>query len=168
MSGIELAQAVDPMVFRRAVGRFASGVTVVTGMHEEAQVGFTCQSFYSVSLEPLLISISVMNSSTSYPRIRESGGFCVNVLSADQSGVSSQFARKGTEKWAGIEWTPTREGLPALDGSLLWIDCRIAAEYPAGDHTIVLGEVREIGESPEADDAPLLFYTGAYRSLADS
>ena len=76
-----------------------------------------------------------MTNSTTYPRIRETGKFSVNVLSHDQHTVSNQFARKGTDKWAGIDWTPTAGGNPVIADTLMWLDCDIWAEHEAGDHS---------------------------------
>ncbi len=158
---------IDPRQFRDTLGHYASGVTVVTGMEDDQPVGFTCQSFYSVSVDPPLISFSVMKSSTTYPRIAASGRFAVNVLAHDQDTVSSQFARKGTDKWAGISWTPTAAGNPVIDGTLMWVDCDAWAEYDAGDHLIIVGRVVELSPPEWHTREPLLFFKGAYRHLRE-
>lgn len=155
----------DSRELRDAMGRFASGVTIVTGIDLDGPVGFTCQSFHSVSLEPALISISVMKTSTSYLRLRESGRFCVNVLTHGQEALSNQFARRGSDKWAGIEWGVSAAGNPVLDGTLLWIDCEVRNEYEAGDHYIVVAEVTELSPMGWHDGEPLVFFAGNYRSL---
>ncbi|MEZ3159590.1 flavin reductase family protein [Microbacterium sp. BWT-B31] len=157
---------IDSHVFRDTLGRFASGVTIVCGMDGEEPVGFTCQSFYSVSIDPPLVSFSVMTTSTSYPRIRRAGRFSVNVLAHDQHAVSSQFARSGTDKWQGVSWHPSRQGDPVLSDSLMWVDCELYSEHEAGDHLIVIGRVIEL--CPEAPDGrePLLFFRGRYRHLS--
>jgi 3-hydroxy-9,10-secoandrosta-1,3,5(10)-triene-9,17-dione monooxygenase reductase component len=157
----------DPQVFRRTLGHYASGITIVTGIVDDEPAGFTCQSFYSVSVEPPLVSFSVMKTSTTYPRIRETGSFAINVLSQAQHQVSSQFARSGTDKWAGISWAATASGNPAIDDCLMWLDCELWAEHEAGDHQIVIGRVREMGRLGEENTAePLLFYKGRYRYLS--
>lgn len=168
-STVDIAPHLDMLAFRNAMGRFASGVTVVTGIEGDDPIGFTCQSFYSVSLEPSLVSICVMKSSTTYPRIREAGAFLVNVLHRDQLELSNQFARRGTDKWAGVEWTRSVSGLPVLAGCLIWVECRIYAEHDAGDHVIVVGEVVSMGglEDEELHE-PLLFFKGRYRALGDA
>lgn len=168
-STVDIAPHLDMLAFRNAMGRFASGVTVVTGIEGDDPIGFTCQSFYSVSLEPSLVSICVMKSSTTYPRIREAGAFLVNVLHRDQLELSNQFARRGTDKWAGVEWTRSGSGLPVLAGCLIWVECRIYAEHDAGDHVIVVGEVVSMGglEDEELHE-PLLFFKGRYRALGDA
>lgn len=159
------ADALDPIIFRNTLGHFGSGVTVVTGHDGTEPIGFTCQAFTSVSLDPPLVSISVMTTSTTYPRIRETGKFAVNVLAHDQHGLSNQFARKGTDKWAGVEWTAAPSGNPLLEGALIWVDCEFYAEHLAGDHLIVLGRVLGISEIPVDESEPLLFYKGQYRRL---
>jgi 3-hydroxy-9,10-secoandrosta-1,3,5(10)-triene-9,17-dione monooxygenase reductase component len=159
--------AIDQRALRDALGHFASGVTVISGVDDEGPVGFTCQSFYSVSMDPPLVSFSVMKTSTTYPRIRDTGRFAVNVLSRDQHDVSSQFARKGADKWAGVSWEPTTSGNPAILDSLMWIDCEIWAEHEAGDHLIVIGRVVETSPVEWHRSEPLLFFKGAYRHLRD-
>jgi flavin reductase (DIM6/NTAB) family NADH-FMN oxidoreductase RutF len=163
------ANAIDALAFRETLGLYASGITVVSGMTDDGPVGFTCQSFYSVSVDPPLISFSVMRTSTSYPPIRDTGRFAVNVLSHHQHEVSNQFARSGTDKWSGIDWTPTGAGNPVIDGSLMWVDCELEREVEAGDHLIVIGHVLEMSPLPatETAQAPLLYYRGRYRHLRD-
>ncbi len=151
--------------FRDALGHYASGVTVITSGDSIGPTGFTCQSFYSVSMTPPLISFSVMSNSTTYPRIRDSGRFAVNVLSHEQERISAQFARKGTDKWAGISWDVTSSGTPVIDDTLLWLDCEIWAEYEAGDHRIVIGKVRDLSPIEWHRPEPLIFFRGKYRQL---
>ncbi len=159
--------ALDPRVFRDTLGHYASGITIISGVDDDGPIGFTCQSFYSVSTEPPLVSFSVMTNSTTYPRVRETGRFAVNVLAHDQHTVSNQFARKGTDKWAGIDWTPTDAGNPVIDGTLMWLDCDIWAEYEAGDHYIVIGQVNEMSPASWHKEEPLLYFKGKYRHLRE-
>ena len=157
--------APDPQLFRQALGHYASGITVIAGIAGDAPVGFTCQSFYSVSLEPPLVSFSVMRGSTSWPKIRETGAFSVSILSARQREVSNALARSGADKWSGVAWERTARGNPIIDGSLAWLDCALFEEYPAGDHSIVIGEVREMGPlDPDEGHEPLIFFRGRYVS----
>ena len=116
---------IDARLFRDTLGHYASGITVISGLEADEPVGFTCQSFYSVSIDPPLVSFSVMLTSTTYPRIKQSGRFAVNVLAHDQLHVSNQFARKGTDKWAGIEWSPAASGNPVIQDTLMWVDCEL-------------------------------------------
>lgn len=158
--------AIEPLSFREALGHYASGITVITSQMDGEPIGFTCQSFYSVSMSPPLVSFSVMASSASYPRIREAGRFAVNVLSGEQVGISNQFARRGTDKWHGVEWQPSPLGNPIIAGSLHWFDCELHAEHSAGDHLIVIGEVRALSLQDATAAQPLLYFKGQYRNLA--
>lgn len=165
MSTATIQQDIEPVAFRDTLGLYASGITIITGVDRQGPIGFTCQSFYSVSTDPPLISFSVMKTSTTYPRIRQSGRFAVNVLSHHQQEVSNQFARKGTDKWAGIQWNRTRAGTPVLEDTLMWLDCQIWAEHDAGDHLIVLGKVSEMTRADRPHHEPLLYFKGRYRHL---
>lgn len=158
----------DPVGFRDILGQYASGVTIITGADGAGPIGFTCQSFFSVSLEPPLVSFSVMRTSTTYPLIRATGRFAVNVLSQCQQPVSNQFARRGTDKWAGIDWAPTQAGNPVIAETAMWLDCELWAEYEAGDHYIVVGKVNEMGSREFLANDPLLFFRGRYRQLSRS
>jgi flavin reductase (DIM6/NTAB) family NADH-FMN oxidoreductase RutF len=158
-------RVIDARAFRDALGHYASGITVITGIDGQGPIGFTCQSFYSVSATPPLISFSVMKTSTTYPRIQRAGAFAVNVLARDQQNVSNQFAKSGTDKWAGIGWSRTGAGTPVLDNSVMWLDCEIWAEHDAGDHLIVLGRVNEMSPVDQRPNDPLLYYKGQYRYL---
>lgn len=159
--------AIEPLSFREALGHYASGITVITTHIDDEPIGFTCQSFYSVSMSPPLVSFSVMRSSASYPRIRQAGRFAVNILSAEQAKISNQFARRGTDKWHGVEWQQSPLGNPAIAGSLYWLDCEIHAEHEAGDYLIVIGEVKAFNLQKAADSQPLLYFKGQYRNLAE-
>lgn len=163
----EAPLAIDPLRFRDTLGHYASGITVISGLDDEGPVGFTCQSFYSVSIDPPLVSFSVMTNSTTYPRIRETGRFVVNVLGADQDRISSQFARKGTDKWAGVESSRTERGLPIIVGTVMWLECELWAEYEAGDHFIVVGHVVGMSSPAWHRAEPLLFFQGRYRRLEE-
>jgi flavin reductase (DIM6/NTAB) family NADH-FMN oxidoreductase RutF len=158
--------AIEPLHFREALGHYASGITVITSWVEGQPVGFTCQSFYSVSMNPPLVSFSVMAGSASYPGMRQAGRFAVNILSGEQVGISKQFARKGTDKWRGVQWQPSPFGNPLIAGSLHWLDCEIHAEHVAGDHLIVVGEVKALSVQETAVTQPLLYFKGQYCNLA--
>jgi 3-hydroxy-9,10-secoandrosta-1,3,5(10)-triene-9,17-dione monooxygenase reductase component len=160
--------ALDPRTFRDALGLYASGITVIAAHDGDEPLGFTCQSFYSVSTDPPLISFSVMVTSSTYPRIRETGKFSVNVLSKTQQPISNQFARRGIDKWAGIAWKMSDGQNPIIDGTLTWLDCEIVAEHQAGDHYIVIGQVLTIGSNDRYIDEPLVYFKGNYRHLNDS
>lgn len=131
--------------FRSVLGHFPTGVVVVTALDALCRpVGMSAGTFTSVSLDPPLVAFLAAVSSTSYPRIRASGSFCINVLSADQEPVCRSFAASGSDKFAGIGWRPAGSGSPLLDGVVAWIDCDIDIIHQAGDHDIVIGRVRDL------------------------
>jgi 3-hydroxy-9,10-secoandrosta-1,3,5(10)-triene-9,17-dione monooxygenase reductase component len=158
----------DPRAFRDRLGLYASGITIIAGHDGNEPVGSTCQSFYSVSIQPPLISFSVTTNSSTYPRIRETRRFSVNVLTKSQQAISDQFARKGTDKWTGVGWGMTPRKNPAIADTLMWLDCEIFAEHEAGDHYIVIGQVMAMSPSDWHDDGHLLYFKGKYRILHES
>ncbi|MGQ0576194.1 MAG: flavin reductase family protein [Pseudonocardia sp.] len=151
---------VDGATMREVLGHFASGVVVVTAAGRAGPLGFTCQSFASLSLDPPLVSIAPARTSTTWPHIRDAGAFCVNVLAQDQEELSARFARRGGDRFAAVAWRPGPGGAPVLDGVCAWIACTLWREYDGGDHTIVAGLVRELAADPTR--LPLLFHRGAY------
>ncbi|WP_394619689.1 flavin reductase family protein [Lentzea sp. JNUCC 0626] len=152
--------------YRDAVGRYASGVVVIGATTPQGErIGFTCQSFHSVSLDPPLISIGVAKTSTTYPAIRDAGRFSVSVLGHCHQGLASTFASKGIDRWSAVECAETRAGNPVLTDSLLWMDCEIDAEHEAGDHHIVVGRVLEMATVDTHDRDPLLFYRGGFHRI---
>jgi 3-hydroxy-9,10-secoandrosta-1,3,5(10)-triene-9,17-dione monooxygenase reductase component len=147
------------------MSQFCTGVVVVSGLDPSAgggqAIGFSAQSFVSVSLDPPLVSICPARSSQTWPRLREAGRFGINVLAADQHPVCATFARSGIDKFAQQPWSPSATGLPMLDGVLAYIECRLEAEHDAGDHTLVIGRVEEL-RVVDPERAPLLFFRGRY------
>jgi 3-hydroxy-9,10-secoandrosta-1,3,5(10)-triene-9,17-dione monooxygenase reductase component len=156
---------VSPAEMREVLGHFATGIVVVTATGQDGPVGFTCQSFASLSLDPPLVTFAPSRRSTTWPRIRRAGAFCVNVLAADHQELSAGFARHGADRFAGVRWRPGPSGAPVLDGVSAWIDCTLWNEYDGGDHTIVVGRVRDLGSRP--DRLPLLYYRGRYGAAAE-
>lgn len=146
--------------FRDVLGRFASGVTVVTSISGGQPVGMTAQSFTSVSLNPPLVLFCPAKTSQAWPAMQRAGFFCVNLLAQGQDEMSNRFARRGEDKFADVGWSPASTGAPLLDGVLGWVDCTVYAVHEAGDHYVVIGQVEDMGisEAPH----PLLFYRGAY------
>ena len=152
---------IDAGDFRRALGHFCTGVTVIAAVTAEAEpVGFACQSFAALSLDPPLVLFCPGKSARTWPLIEASGSFCVNVLAHDQRDVSAVFGKAGADKFASIEWQPAPSGAPLLRGVLTWIDCAVESVVDGGDHWIVVGRVQALGDP--ADGRPLLFYRGAY------
>jgi 3-hydroxy-9,10-secoandrosta-1,3,5(10)-triene-9,17-dione monooxygenase reductase component len=164
MSGSpDVPRIVDPQVLREVLGHFASGVTVVTALTADGPAGFTCQSFSSLSLDPPLVAFAPARTSRTWPALRAIGRFCVNVLAEGQDEVSQNFARSGTDKFAGVRWSPSAHGSPVLDDVVAWIDGELWAEYDGGDHSIVVARVLDLGADP--DRRPLLFHRGSYGLL---
>lgn len=155
---------VSPQRMRGIMGNFCSGVTVVTSQTEAGPVGFTCQSFTSLSLEPALITFNPTRTSKTWPQIREVGRFCVNVLGAQHQQLSGSFARSGVDKFAGVTHQLSPLGNPRLVDALAWIDCTLHVEHDGGDHTIVVGRVEALSAVEDLD--PLLFFRGRYAGLA--
>jgi flavin reductase (DIM6/NTAB) family NADH-FMN oxidoreductase RutF len=151
---------VDPQTMRDVLGHFVSGVTVVTADTASGPLGFTCQSFSSLSLDPPLVVFAPGRTSRTWPQLREFGRFCVNVLAEDQTELSRTFARAGSDRFAGVDWTRSRHGSPVLQDVVAWIDCALWAEYDGGDHTLVAARVLDLGADPTR--RPLLFHRGSY------
>ncbi|GAA3822054.1 flavin reductase family protein [Streptomyces chiangmaiensis] len=154
---------VDPGEFRRVLGNFATGVTVITAPAadgEAAPAGFACQSFSSLSLDPPLVVFMVGRTSTTWPRIARAGVFCVNVLADHQGELCRGFAVSGGDKFAGVDHEPAPfSGSPRLAGATAWIDCAIHAVHTGGDHLIVVGRVQALGTG-DGEGGPLLFHRG--------
>lgn len=160
---------VDPWEFRRVVGRFATGVTVVTTVADGEPHGMTANSLTSVSLDPVLVLICVDRTARLLPALDVSGTWAVSVLPAGMDGVSRRFARRaepGVDQFVGVPVRPGPvTGAPVVEGALAVLECRTWATYDGGDHAIVLGEV--LGLEAPADGDPLLHFEGRYRGLAD-
>jgi 4-hydroxyphenylacetate 3-hydroxylase, reductase component len=154
----------DPAAFRRSLGQFGTGVTVITAAAGSELVGMTANSFSSVSLDPPLVLWSAKATSQSFPTFKVATHFAVNVLSSDQITLSNHFGRSGGDKFADVSWRPGIGGAPILDGVLCSFECRKAAEYPGGDHLIMLGAVERFARY---DRSALLFAQGRYCVAAD-
>ncbi|MDA8290790.1 MAG: flavin reductase family protein [Actinomycetota bacterium] len=146
------------------MGRFVTGVTVVTALEDGVPVGFTCQSFVPLSLSPPLVALASAKTSTSWPRMAASGSFCVNVLGRDQVDLAEAFAVSGGDKFAGVAWGRAATGAPVLEGAVAYVDCSLVVAHDAGDHELVVGRVVDTGwrEAP-----PLVYYRGRYTGLGE-
>jgi flavin reductase (DIM6/NTAB) family NADH-FMN oxidoreductase RutF len=152
--------------FRHAAGRFASGVTVVTTRASEGAYGVTVSSFASLSLNPLLVTVSINRSSALLGYVRSAEAFAVSVLASDQQQVAAYFATPGrTPEPAGFATVPTtsrQTGAPIIDGCLSWFDCTVEDILPGGDHEILVGRVVAAGGRT---GEPLVYWAGGYRAL---
>lgn len=158
-----LEPAVDAKEFRRVLSNFASGIVVVTGVVDRAPAGMTCQSFTALSLAPPLVLFCPAKTSTSWPVLARAPMLCINVLSSHQRPVSDAFARSGTDKFAGVEWTMTDSGTPALIGAATHIEARVEAVHDGGDHHIVVCRVVTLNAADHLH--PLLYHRSSYRLL---
>ncbi len=163
--------AVDKQSFKGAMGRFASGVTVVTVQTDDGDYGMTASAFTSVSLDPPLILVCVNKGSSTEARLMAARGFGVSLLAEDQKDASNQYAGYGAHPQDHFPEQCVRGGVsgaPLLDGALAWLDCTRHATYDGGDHTIFLGEVQEVMLHGASDDlCPLLYFSGRYRAAGD-
>jgi len=153
--------AFDPRKFRHALGRFATGVTVVTVQHEGRPHGITANSFVSVSLDPPLVLVSLHNRSFMHRVLPKIGRFGISVLGHDQEPLSNHFAGR-TVPDLHVRFT-ARSGLPLIDGAVAYFIVQLADLHTAGDHTLYISRVEHFEWN---DDKPLLFYAGQYRHLA--
>ncbi|QIX54020.1 flavin reductase family protein (plasmid) [Rhodococcus sp. DMU1] len=139
-------------------GRWATGVAVVTGRDASgAPLGMAVNSFTSLSLTPPLVLFCPALSSSTWPGIRTSGRFAVNILGAEQETLAAAFSRSGGPKFDGVELESLPDGLPALRGAIARLVCDIEAVHPGGDHEIVVGRVIH---TQQDEHPPLLFYRG--------
>jgi flavin reductase (DIM6/NTAB) family NADH-FMN oxidoreductase RutF len=157
------AADIDAAQFRQLLGRFASGVTVLTVVAPDGRpMGMTATSLASVSLRPPLISVCVDHEAELHDVILKSREFVVNVLASQQETLARRFSDKHDDRFEGIGYHLSPEGLILLDGALAHIICERSGEYPGGDHTILIGKV--VGGTTRSG-RPLLYYRGGYAAL---
>ena len=156
--------AADTDEFRRALGQFATGITIVTALADGEPVGLAANSFTSVSLDPPLVLFCVARTSSTWPRIQAAGRFAVNILGEHQEEISRRFATPGADRFGGTGWHVGFGGSPVLHDTLAYLDCEVAAEHDGGDHVIVVGRVLDLGITHDA--GPLLYFRGRYGRMA--
>lgn len=151
--------------FRHVLGQYPTGVTLITAPGIDGDpIGMVVGTFTSVSLEPPLVAFLPARNSSTWPKIREAGSFCANVLTSPQEEVCRAFSQRREDRFSAFEWFPGTGG-PRLKGAAAWIDCTIEDVVPGGDHDIVLGRVQDL-DVGEAPDLPLLFLRGGYGSFS--
>lgn len=149
---------------RSVLGNFCTGVAVITAETPEGPLGMTVQSLVSISLDPPLVMFSPQKTSSTWPRIREGGTFCANILPREQRDLGLRFAKAPVEeRFNGVDWQPGLTGAPVLDGAMAFIECEIEQVHEAGDHYMVLGRVLDLGEKGPGE--PLLFFKGGFGSF---
>jgi flavin reductase (DIM6/NTAB) family NADH-FMN oxidoreductase RutF/pimeloyl-ACP methyl ester carboxylesterase len=152
--------AFDIIEFRRALGSFLTGVTIVTTIGAEGEPrGFTANSFTSVSLEPPLVLVCIAKKALGHQAFSTSRGFAINILSEDQKAASGIFASKAPDKFASVAWQPGQTGNPVIDGSVAVFDCDMEQLVDAGDHSILIGRVHDFTHNGAQ---PLGYCRGAY------
>lgn len=156
---------VEPPLFRQLLGRFATGVTVLTTRTEGGEaIGMTASSVASVSLEPPLVLVSVDRRHEMHTALAAASHFVLNVLAADQEALSRRFAADEPNRFGGVGFRPSKQGIAVLDGVLAHIECEKQTAIPGGDHTVFFGLV--VGGSV-TDRRPLLYYRGGYAGLRE-
>lgn len=157
---------ISPDEFKDALGRWASGVTVITTRAGERIHGMTVSDFSGASLAPPLATVCAAKESLTTRLIAEGGCFAVNVLAAHQQDLSNRFASKKLEmeRFVGLETSELETGAPLIPDALVHLDCRLVATHEAGDHVIYVGE---IVASATREGSPLVYWAGAYRTLAE-
>lgn len=156
-------KGLDPSTYRATLGRFASGITIVTARDADGRdVGMTVSAFSSLSLEPPLVLVCIDNGASVAPVLEQCESFAVNILAEDQEPLSRRFAERELDRFEGVGIARGASGLALLDGALAQIECRVSSRTPAGDHTILIGEVTA---TSLRDGNPLLYYRGGYGRL---
>jgi len=163
MEGVE-PPGIDQKHLRTVMGHFPTGVTIVTGLDGNEPVGFTCQAFASLSLDPPLALIAPSKASKSWPRIRASGAFSVNILEENQLDICKIFAISGigSDKFDGVEWEHGKTGSPVLSDALAWAECVLEEVHEAGDHFVVVGKVIDAGAR---EGKPLVYFRGNFGQI---
>ena len=154
---------VDRDTFRSVLGRFATGITVVTVRDKKGKDhGMTVSAFSSVSLTPPLVLVCIGHDATMYPVLGDIEHFGINILGHGQEALSRRFAGKDIDRFDGLGFSRGESGVALLDDVLAWLDCRVETKHDAGDHTLIVGSVEAAGAG---DGRPLLYYRGGYAQL---
>lgn len=160
---MKAVSAIAPERFRKVLGGYPTGVSVITSSDADGNYGMVVGTFTSISLAPPLVGFFADKSSTSWPRIAGTGRFCVNVLGADQLAACRRFAGKHENKFEDHSYSPSPGGLPILDAAIAWIECDISQVTEIGDHLLVVGLVNELDRRENTE--PLLFFSGSYYAI---
>lgn len=155
--------SLDPKLFRQVMGRFLTGVTVVSVEDEEGVHGMTASSFLSVSLNPPLVLVSVDHRAHTLARIQKAGRYAVSFLAEGQEGLSNHFAGR-PQAGLDVAWQRGESQTPVLAGALGWVDCTLVDAHVAGDHTLFIGQVEALAAG---DGQPLAYFSGRYRALRE-
>ena len=151
--------------FRSVLGRWTTGVTVITTLRDGRPEGLTASSFSSLSLDPPLVLFCLDRAASTFDALTGTDCFAVNILAEDQSALSNRFASPEADRFAGLAWTQWETGAPILPGCVASLDCRREALHDGGDHVILTGRVLKLAVRSETA-SPLVYFRGSYRSLA--
>lgn len=155
----------DQRVFRNALGRFATGVAIVTASVDGVRLGSTISSFNSVSLDPPLVLFSLLKSALGFAQWKKAEAFCIAILGETQRDLSNTFAKGGTDKWSGVPDERCGNGAPKVPGALAYFECEPYSVCDGGDHEIFICRVVDFHVTP-GDHPSLIFFSGRYRQLA--
>ncbi|MDJ0979120.1 MAG: flavin reductase family protein [Erythrobacter sp.] len=166
MHDVRPPDPIDTKAFRRLMGQFATGVCVVSAAEADgALAGITVNSFVSVSLDPLLVSWSLHNTSSQFDLWTKTPDYTVSILAHEQAELAGRYAKRGGHETKAEDFDRSVRGLPVIAGALGYLECRHWSLYRAGDHTMVFGEVIGIQQAARGD--PLVFFGGDFRRIAD-
>ncbi|MEV7343322.1 flavin reductase family protein [Streptomyces sp. NPDC093544] len=149
---------------RGILGRYATGVVLVTAQTPGGPAGMAVNSFTSVSLDPPLVALCAAHTSTTWPAIRATGSFAVTILGGQHADLCRLFSEHGADRFAGRDWARSTSGHPLPADGLAWLECRISVIHPAGDHELVIASADEGALTDTVD--PLVFHAGRFRGLA--
>ena len=152
----------DPMLQRQIMGRFATGVTVITTRFGEEVSGMTANAVISLSLDPPLVAVCVDRGASMHDYLSQGGCFAINILRLDGEEISNRFAKPGPKDFSDLHVEEAETGAPILSDALAWLDCRLVKTVETGDHDLFLGEPLAVATS---EGAPLLYYGGRYDRL---
>lgn len=165
----EAGGSIEPRAFRTALGRFASGITIMSTLQGGVAHAMTANAFTSVSLDPPLVLVCVDKSVRMHAAVLDYGQWAVSVLAAGHRPIAERFAKSGRDLYSqfdGVDTAPgPKTGCPLIVGALSWLECRTWATYDGGDHTIVVGEVLSLGADEPDDTAALAYLSGKYGEL---
>ncbi|NQU57642.1 MAG: flavin reductase family protein [Rhodospirillales bacterium] len=157
--------SIDKLIFRKVLGRFATGITIVTGLSDaKMAVGLTVNAFTSLSLEPPLVLFCLDKSTGSIKAFSKGNGFALNMLSEGQQDLSVKFSSRIEDRFAGVDYQTWDTGVPILNGCLANLECNVDAVHDGGDHKIIVGRVTRISQTDSGK--PLLYFNGDYTRLA--
>jgi flavin reductase (DIM6/NTAB) family NADH-FMN oxidoreductase RutF len=164
--------SIDPGDFRTALGRFASGITIMSTLQDGVSHAMTANAFTSVSLDPPLVLVCVDKGVRMHNAVLDCGYWAVSVLADSHQEIARRFAKSGRDLLTQFDGVSThagpKTGCLLIEGALSWLECRTWATYDGGDHTIVVGEVLSLATADPADPAALIYYAGQYRALPGS